>query len=139
MKRMTWAALAAIIFTAATLPFGARDAIGQTTTPAAAPVTPPGDAVRGKAAFLKYGCYECHGTAGQGNKFSGPTLAPHPIPFVALISYIRRPAGQMPSQSALIVPDAVVADIYAYLQSIPPAKPVNSIHALAGIPTAPVH
>jgi len=137
MKRALQAALVAMVFIAATLSFGAHGAAGQSTGSTASAVAPPGDAARGKAAFLKFGCYECHGTAGQGNAFSGPTIAPHPIAYAALIAYIRRPAGQMPAQSAVIVPDAAVADIYAYLQSIPASKPVGTIHALSGISTAP--
>ena len=78
MQRLALAAVAACAISAL-ISFGASDAVGQTTT--TAPAAPAGDATRGKAAFLKYGCYECHGTLGQGNGFSGPTLAPHPIPF----------------------------------------------------------
>jgi ubiquinol-cytochrome c reductase cytochrome c subunit len=129
---MLLAATAAIAL-AALLPFAGNDASGQTTTSSA----PDGNATRGKVAFLHYGCYECHGTVGQGNGFSGPTLAPHPIPYAAVIAYIRHPAGQMPAQSAQIVPDAAVADIYAYLQSIPASKPATSIPALSSIATAP--
>ena len=107
-------------------------AAGPSAEPAAA-AAPPGDATRGKAEFVTYGCYECHGTAGQGNRFSGPNIAPHPIPYAALIAYIRRPAGQMPSYATAILPDAEVADIYAYLHAIPPAKTPASIPALAGV------
>jgi len=34
------------------------------------------DAARGKILFTqKYGCYECHGTEGQGSPATGPRLA----------------------------------------------------------------
>src|SRR5258708_8784055 len=84
--------------------------------PAVAPAPPPpGDAVRGKAAFMSFGCYECHGTLGQGNYGSGARFAPKPLPYAAFSAYIRRPAGNMPSFSAAILPDKTLADIYAYL------------------------
>jgi ubiquinol-cytochrome c reductase cytochrome c subunit len=103
---------------------------------AAAQTTPPaGDATRGKAAFMKYGCYECHGTVAQGNYNGIPHLAPHPLPEAALIGYIRRPSGQMPSYSAAILPDKDAADIWAYLASIPAGKTAAEIPALSAIST----
>jgi cytochrome c553 len=105
------------------------------TAPAAAP--PAGDPVRGKAAFMSYGCYECHGTVAQGNYNGIPHLAPHPLPQAAVIAYIRRPSGQMPSYSAAILPDKDVADIWAYLASIPAGKPAADIPSLAGTTTKP--
>lgn len=78
-----------------------------------------GDAVRGKAAFVKNGCYECHGTVGQGNLAAGPPIAPHPIPYANFIAYIRAPRADMPPYSAKILPETVAQDIHAYLTSIP--------------------
>jgi mono/diheme cytochrome c family protein len=110
----------------------------QTNAPAASvSPAPAGDATRGKADFVAYGCYECHGTQGQGNLSTAPKLAPHPLPFNAVISYIRRPAGMMPSYAAVILPDKDVADIYAYLSSIPAGKPASGIPALSGVSTTP--
>jgi ubiquinol-cytochrome c reductase cytochrome c subunit len=110
-------------------------AAAQTTPPAAAPIA--GDPVHGKANFLKYGCYECHGTQAQGNYTGIPHLAPHPIPQAALLAYIRKPGGEMPSYSAAILPDRDAEDIWAYLNSIPAAKPPGDIPALAGVNTKP--
>jgi len=31
-----------------------------------------GDAAKGKENFMKYGCWQCHGTVGQGSPVSGP-------------------------------------------------------------------
>jgi ubiquinol-cytochrome c reductase cytochrome c subunit len=110
-----------------------------TVHPAAAQTSPAasGDPVRGKANFLKYGCYECHGTQAQGNYNGIPHLAPHPIPQAALIAYIRKPGGQMPSYSAAILPDRDAEDIWAYLASIPAGKAPAAIPALAGVTTKP--
>ena len=94
------------------------------------PVPTPGDAVRGKAKLMAYGCYECHGTAGQGNYSGFPKLAPHPLPIGAVFAYVRRPARDMPSYSTKILPDADLADIYAYLASIPDGKKAAEIPVL---------
>jgi ubiquinol-cytochrome c reductase cytochrome c subunit len=104
--------------------FNLHGAIAQ-TTPAAAPAAtaPPGDAARGKAAFMSFGCYECHGTVGQGNFGTGARIAPKPPPWSVVSSYVRRPRGDMPSFSVKILPDSTLADIYAYLSSIPASKP----------------
>jgi ubiquinol-cytochrome c reductase cytochrome c subunit len=72
-----------------------------------------GDAAKGKALFLKNGCYECHGTVGQGG--TGPHIAPR----TASLAYIRKPAGQMPPYTAKVMSDQDVADVLAYLMSIP--------------------
>ena len=119
-------------FTAALAFNPALIASAKTTTAA-----PLGDPVYGKAKFMAYGCYECHGTVAQGNYMGIPHLAPHPIPYAALRAYIRKPAGQMPSYSAAILPDKDAADIWAYLSSLPATKPTESIPALAGVSTKP--
>ena len=83
----------------------------------------------GKKLFTKYGCYECHGTQGQGTT-AGARLAPKPIALAALIAYVRRPAGQMPPYTAKVVSDAELADIRAYLASIPDPPPAKNIPLL---------
>ena len=86
-------------------------------------------ATRGKTLFLKYGCYECHGTQGQGTT-AGARLAPKPIALAALIAYVRQPKGQMPPYTAKVVSDAELADIRAYLASIPEPPPAKSVPLL---------
>jgi cytochrome c2 len=117
-------------------------ATAQTTPAAAAPAAPAAlpagaDAVRGKAAFMRYGCYECHGTVAQGNYMGIPHLAPHALPYAAINAYIRKPAGQMPSYSVAILPDKDVADIAAFLASIPAGKPPADIPLLNSTTTTP--
>jgi mono/diheme cytochrome c family protein len=111
----------------------------QTTPPAAAAAAPapPGDVTRGKSAYMRFGCYECHGTGAQGNYTTAPKLAPNPRPFAGLIGYIRRPSGNMPSFSATILPDKDVADIYAFLSSIKPGKNATDIPLLSGTTLKP--
>lgn len=75
------------------------------------------NAENGKRLFLKNGCYECHGTVGQGG--TGPRLAPRPLAAPALTAYVRKPANGMPPYSAKVMTDSEVADIRAYLATIP--------------------
>jgi ubiquinol-cytochrome c reductase cytochrome c subunit len=131
MNRLSTRLATLALATLAAALFSVHGAAAQ-TTPAAT-----GDAVHGKANFMKYGCYECHGTVAQGNYQGIPHLAPHPIPQAALIAYIRKPGGQMPSYSATILPDKDAADIWAYLASIPAGKPASAIPALTGVTTKP--
>jgi ubiquinol-cytochrome c reductase cytochrome c subunit len=77
------------------------------------------DAANGKKLFSSVGCYECHGRVGQGGS-AGPRLAPRPVPLEALVAYVRHPSGAMPPYTAKLVTDAQLADIHAYLASIPP-------------------
>jgi len=98
---------------------------------------PAGDAVRGKAAFMSYGCYECHGTVGQGNYGAGARIAPKPIPYSAVSAYVRKPRGDMPSFSEKILADKTLADIYAYLQSIPAGKPGSQLPLLSNTTMTP--
>jgi mono/diheme cytochrome c family protein len=86
-------------------------------------------AENGKGLFLKVGCYECHGTQGQGGA-SGRRLAPDPLPFETFASFVRTSSRDMPSFRVKILSDADLADIYAYLQSIPPPPDVKSLPQL---------
>jgi mono/diheme cytochrome c family protein len=87
------------------------------------------DAENGKKLFAKDGCYECHNYEGQGGA-AGPRIAPKPIPFAAFAKYVRRPTNQMPPFTAKALPDNDLADIYAYLQSIPAPPPAKDLPQL---------
>jgi ubiquinol-cytochrome c reductase cytochrome c subunit len=90
------------------------------------------DAARGKILFTeKYGCYQCHGTQGQGSVVTGPKLAPDPLPYEALSAFIRTSSRNMPPFREAILPNADLEDIYAYLKSIPAAKDWKTIPLLA--------
>jgi ubiquinol-cytochrome c reductase cytochrome c subunit len=91
------------------------------------------DAARGKILFTqKYGCYECHGTLGEGSPVTGKQLAPNPLPYEALSAFVRTSNGPMPPFREAILPNADLADIYAYLQSIPPTADYKTIPLLSG-------
>jgi mono/diheme cytochrome c family protein len=81
--------------------------------------TPAGNAEKGKQLYTKYGCYECHGRQGQGSTVSGPRLGPDPVPFEVFAFYVRKPTGEMPPYTGKVVSDKELADIFAFLQSLP--------------------
>ena len=91
---------------------------------------PAGNATRGKAAYLKMGCYACHGTTGAGGGTAGPQLAPAPAAFAGLLWQLRKPAQRMPPYSAKLLSDRQAADIYAYLKSIPKGRTASGITIL---------
>src|ERR1700693_5640982 len=82
------------------------------------------DADNGKKLYTTIGCYECHGRVGQGGG-AGPRLAPRPIPLEALVAYVRHPSGAMPPYTSKLVTDAQLADIHAFLASIPQPAPAK--------------
>jgi len=88
------------------------------------------DIKAGRAGYIRFGCYECHGYVGQGGLMSGPKLAPSPVPLTAMIAYVRAPRGVMPLYSARIVSDQELGDIHAYLSSIAPPPAVENIPLL---------
>ena len=89
-----------------------------------------GNAESGKRLYVKNGCYQCHGYSGQGGA-AGPKLAPRPIPMVALIAYVRHPPpGGMPVYSAKVMKDAELADVWAYLKSIPDSPAAKDVPLL---------
>ncbi len=85
---------------------------------------PAGTAERGKAIYVKYGCYQCHGREAQGAT-TGPKLGPNPLPLAGFARYLRAPTGDMPPYTAKVVTDAELADMYAFVASRPrpPARP----------------
>ena len=85
---------------------------------------PSGNAERGHKAFLKYQCYTCHGTVGQGaDRGAGPKLAPNPFPWAGFEFQVRTPRQDMPPYRQQHLSDQDLADIYAYVATIkaPPA------------------
>lgn len=89
---------------------------------------PAGNAQNGKKIFESYGCYQCHGHAGQGGV--GARIAPRPIAFAAFSKYVRQPTGEMPPYTAKVVSDQELGDIYAFLRSIPQPPAAKGIPLL---------
>lgn len=90
----------------------------------------PGNPAEGRRLFLADGCYQCHGTTGAGGGPAGPTLAPNPLPLAAMLAKLRTPSGRMPVYTPGVVSDAQIADIVAYLKSIPAGRPAHDIPLL---------
>jgi mono/diheme cytochrome c family protein len=91
---------------------------------------PEGNEQNGKRLFAAYYCSACHGTLGQGGA-AGARIAPKPIAFAAFQKYLRQPAGQMAPYTVKVLPDRDLADIYAFLKSIPAAAAAKSIPLLS--------
>ena len=89
-----------------------------------------GDAANGKRVFLADGCFYCHGTTGAGGGNAGPRLAPNPLPLAGVKAKLRTASGRMPVYSAAVLKDSEIADIVAYLQSIPKGKDAKDIPLL---------
>ena len=90
---------------------------------------PRGNAENGKKIFTAYGCYQCHNYDAHGGG-AGPRLAPRPIPFAAFTKEIRQPRAEMPPYTAKVATDQELADIYAFLLTIPAPPGVNTIPLL---------
>jgi mono/diheme cytochrome c family protein len=86
---------------------------------------PPGDAAEGKRIYLATGCLFCHGRSGQGGNLNGPApiLAKTEMPWEGFINQLRHPTNEMPAYAESVMPDKQVADIYAFLQSLPGPLP----------------
>jgi ubiquinol-cytochrome c reductase cytochrome c subunit len=84
---------------------------------------------QGRQLYMAVGCWQCHGTVGQGGS-AGPRLAPGPMPLEALRAFLRNSVRTMPAYPETILSDAAIADIHAYLQSIPAAPPADTLPLL---------
>ena len=139
-------AAALLLIPAAGFAQGSAISGAVTETGRRADEAPAGNAARGKQLFHTIGCYECHGYQAQGTVSSaaptaGPRLAPSPMPFRRFAQYVRAPR-LMPRYSDKGASDQDLADIYAFLLSVPAPPAVNSIPLLApsqfpGITTSP--
>jgi ubiquinol-cytochrome c reductase cytochrome c subunit len=127
MKRSPFSLLV-FLACAVLLTSASRGAYAQADKPAAGDKAPAGNAQNGRLLFTKVGCYECHGRVAQGGV--GPRLGPHPLPLAAIIIYIHQPSGEMPPYTAKVISDADIADIYAFLQSLPDPPKADTIPLL---------
>ena len=121
-----WLALLAVLWL--TLPVAAEKA--QAPGPAPRAASPAGNAVNGRELYLKYSCYACHGYSGQNGP--GTRLVPTRMSVQAFTAYVRNPR-QMPPYTTKVVPDAQLADIWAYLQTLPRSPSPKDIPALIQI------
>ena len=91
-----------------------------------------GNAESGKALYTRMTCYYCHGTAGQGGT-AGARIALIQRSADAFTRYVRRPTGAMPAYTDRILSDEQLTDIYAFLRSLPAARPAKEIPLLGAL------
>jgi mono/diheme cytochrome c family protein len=110
--------------------FSIGSAVAQ--QPGTQATAPAGDAKAGEKLFMSIGCLQCHGRAAQGSSFTGPRLAPEPVPFAAFVHQLRQPASEMPPYETAVLSDKDAADIYAFLQTVPKPPDYKTIPLLGG-------
>ena len=91
-----------------------------------------GDAANGKRIYLAVGCFTCHGRSGQGGAYTTPTpiLAATALPLDGFKALIRGPSNNMPAYSDAVLSDKDIADIYAFLESLPGPRSPKDISIL---------
>jgi mono/diheme cytochrome c family protein len=92
-------------------------------------------AEKGKTAFVRSGCWQCHDFTGQGSiaTSNGKVIARTQLPLDAFVSFVRTTNGPMPPYRAPVLSDDELGDIYAYLQSLPEPKAVSDIPLLNSV------
>ena len=101
-------------------------------SPAAVDAAPGGNVEDGKRSLTTYTCSSCHGYSGHGGVDAGaPRIATTSMSLADFTQYVRQAGvSSMPRFRAEILPDTVLADIYAFLKSIPPPPDSRSIPLL---------
>ena len=99
----------------------------QTPSPAA----PAGNVDNGKRLYVSAGCALCHNGEGQGGG-PGPRLAPNPnmLAFKVFVQRARVPVNSMPPYTTKVLSDQQLADIYAFLRTVPKPPDVSTIPLL---------
>jgi mono/diheme cytochrome c family protein len=89
-------------------------------------------AEKGKTAFVKHGCWQCHNFDGQGSiaTSNGKIIARTALSAEAFKVFVRNTNGAMPPYRAAILTDDELDDIYAYLQPLPAPRPPADIPLL---------
>ena len=111
---------------------GVASAVGLLGIDGARAQDPQGNAANGKRIYLATGCFTCHGRNGQGGAFNGPApvLAKTEYPFDSFKLQLREPPGDMPAYAEKVMSDQDVADIYAFLQTLPGRRAAKEIGIL---------
>jgi ubiquinol-cytochrome c reductase cytochrome c subunit len=98
---------------------------------AAAAQTPAsGSAQQGKELYLKYSCYACHGYDGHGG--AGARLVPLAMTVTRFTAYVHNPR-RMPPYTEKVLSDAQLADLFAYIKSLPVSPSADQIPLLSRI------
>jgi mono/diheme cytochrome c family protein len=104
---------------------------GEQAAPQGSSAPARGDATRGKVLYEStFTCYACHGFDGQSGS---PRLIPMQRSEAAFIAFLRKPPREAMPKFA-DVPERDLADVYAYIRSIPvAAPPLDSIPLLKSV------
>jgi ubiquinol-cytochrome c reductase cytochrome c subunit len=86
-------------------------------------------AEKGRTAYVQHGCWQCHGLQGQGAT-TGPKLAPDPLPVEAFTAFVRTTDRLMPPYMEPVLSNEDLADIHAFLESVPKPPDYKSIPLL---------
>lgn len=83
-----------------------------------------GDAANGARIYVAVGCFTCHGRSGQGGSFnySTPALAKIQWPVEAFRAFLRVGVNDMPAYAKEVLSDQQLADIHAFLRSLPGSR-----------------
>jgi mono/diheme cytochrome c family protein len=92
-----------------------------------------GNAQPGKELYLKYSCYACHGYDGHGG--AGARLVPLAMTVTRFTAYVHNPR-RMPPYTDKVLSDAQLADLFAYIKSLPASPPADQIPLLSRIMAA---
>jgi mono/diheme cytochrome c family protein len=122
------AAAAALVMLVAVAP--ARDGLAQNSGGGQQQAAPKGDAKAGQQLYASIGCWECHGSQAQGGAVTGPRLAHTALPFAAVLQQLRVPQNAMPPYEPAAASDEDVANIYAWLESLPAPQSAANIPLL---------
>ena len=95
------------------------------------PAESPGNVATGAKLYVDRACWQCHGLAAQGGGIAGPRLAGRVQSWPAFAAYVRRPAEEMIPFTSKVLPDRELADIFAWLRSLPPPPAVETLPALS--------
>src|SRR5215831_7299891 len=91
-----------------------------------------GDAQKGKELYLKYSCYACHSYDGHGG--AGARLVPMRMNLQGFAAFVHNPPRpQMPPYTASVIPDPQMADLFAYVKSLPESPAAKDIPLLMRI------
>jgi mono/diheme cytochrome c family protein len=89
-----------------------------------------GNVQAGKDLYLRYSCYACHGYDGHGG--AGARLVPMRMTVERFTAYVHNPR-QMPPYSTKLLSDSQLADLWAYIRSLPVSPEAKDIPLLARI------
>lgn len=121
-----------VLLLAAALVLPITAATAQTPLPASQSTPDTGNAKNGEQLYFKYSCYACHGFSGQNGPGQRLVGSGYMGNVRAFTTYVRNPRS-MPPYTAKVLPDAELADIFAYVKTLkasPAAKDIPLLNQL---------